>query len=185
MKCQEIFFFTHACKTLIYAPFTGGDIDICKRWATSSFACICKEKYGSIHEATRAIRLLIVWKGSTYLQFRPGGFGRGFVLHFHTCNARTTRFGLLYRNILYSYWPFVNEIFIRDVENLWQWKIASFLQRNYWQLSRFASCCLSIAKKNVFNLIGISGEMFYFTFYKLSVKILELFRWNHMCGKIV
>ena len=40
--------------------------DVCKRWANSSFACICKEKYRSIHEAIRAIRLLIVWKSSTY-----------------------------------------------------------------------------------------------------------------------
>ena len=45
--------------------------DICKRWANSNFACICKEKYCSIHEATRAIRLLIVWKSSTYPQPWP------------------------------------------------------------------------------------------------------------------
>ena len=77
--------------------------DVFKRWANSSFVCICKEKYGSIHEATRAIRLLIVWKSSTYPQCRPGGLGRGFVLHSHTGSARTARFGLLYRNILFSY----------------------------------------------------------------------------------
>ena len=35
--------------------------DVCKRWAKSSFACICKQKYSSIHEATRAIRSLLVW----------------------------------------------------------------------------------------------------------------------------
>ena len=29
--------------------------DVCKRWANFCFACICKEKYGSINEATRAI----------------------------------------------------------------------------------------------------------------------------------
>ena len=80
--------------------------DICKRWANSSFACICKEKYGSIHEATRAIRLLIVWKSSTYSQPRLGGLGRGFALYFHTCSARTARFGLLYRSILFSYYNF-------------------------------------------------------------------------------
>ena len=74
---------------------------VCERWANSSFACICKEKYGSIHEAARAIRLLFVWKSSTYPQPRPGGFGRGFVRHFHICSARTARFGLLYRNILF------------------------------------------------------------------------------------
>ena len=39
--------------------------DVCKRWASPSFTCICKEKYGSKHEATRAIRLLIVWKSNT------------------------------------------------------------------------------------------------------------------------
>ena len=31
----------------------------CKRWANSGFACICKEKYGSIHEATWVIRSLL------------------------------------------------------------------------------------------------------------------------------
>ena len=31
---------------------------VCKRWANSGSECICKEKYGSIHEATRAIRSL-------------------------------------------------------------------------------------------------------------------------------
>ena len=40
-------------------------------------------KAGSIHEATLAIRSLLV-------------------LHFHTCSAPTPRFGLLYRNILFS-----------------------------------------------------------------------------------
>ena len=75
--------------------------DVCKWWANLSFACICKEKYGSIHEATWTIRLLIVWKSSSYPQHRPGGLGRGFLLNFHTCNARTASFGLLYRNILF------------------------------------------------------------------------------------
>ena len=74
---------------------------VCKGWANSSFVCICKEKYGSIHEATRAIRLLIVWKSSTHPKPRPGGLGRGFVQHFHTCSVQTVRFGLLYRNILF------------------------------------------------------------------------------------
>ena len=81
--------------------------DVCKRWANSSFACICKEKYGSIHETTWVIRLLIVWKSSTYPQPRPGGLGRGFVLHFRSCSARTARFGGLYRNILFHDWFFV------------------------------------------------------------------------------
>ena len=49
--------------------------NVCWRWANSGFACNCKEKYGSIHEATRAIRSLLVW------------------------NVR--RFGLLYRTILF------------------------------------------------------------------------------------
>ena len=75
--------------------------DVCKWWANSNFACIYEEKYGSIHEATRAIRLLIVWKSWIYPQPRPGGLGRRFVLHFYTCSARTARFGLLYRNILF------------------------------------------------------------------------------------
>ena len=35
--------------------------DVCKRWANSGFACICKEKSGLIREATRAIRSLLVW----------------------------------------------------------------------------------------------------------------------------
>ena len=30
--------------------------DVCKRWANSGFACARKEKYGSMYEATRAIR---------------------------------------------------------------------------------------------------------------------------------
>ena len=34
--------------------------DICKRWANSEFACIYKKKYGSIHEATLAVRELPV-----------------------------------------------------------------------------------------------------------------------------
>ena len=38
------------------------NFDVCKRWANSGFACICKEKYGSIHEATRVIRSLLVQK---------------------------------------------------------------------------------------------------------------------------
>ena len=33
---------------------------------------------------------------------RPVGLGRGFMLHFYTCSARTARFGLLYRNILFN-----------------------------------------------------------------------------------
>ena len=77
--------------------------DVRKQWANSSFACICKEKYGSIHET---IRLLIVWKSSTYPQPRPGSLGRGFVLHFHTCSARTARFSLLYRNTILYYFLF-------------------------------------------------------------------------------
>ena len=52
--------------------------DVCKRWANSSFGCICKEKYDSIHEAARAIRLLIVWKSSTYPQPRPDGLSIAF-----------------------------------------------------------------------------------------------------------
>ena len=81
--------------------------NVCKRWANSSFAWICKEKYGSIHEATRGIRLLIVWKSSTYSQHRPGGRRRGCVLHFHTCSAQTARFGLFYRDILFSSWELI------------------------------------------------------------------------------
>ena len=42
--------------------------DVCKQWANSSFAFICKENYGSIHEASRGIRLAIMWKSSTYPQ---------------------------------------------------------------------------------------------------------------------
>ena len=48
-----------------------------KRWANSSFACICTEEYGSIHGATRTIHLLIVWKSSTYHQPQPGGLASG------------------------------------------------------------------------------------------------------------
>ena len=40
--------------------------DVYERWANSGFACFCKEKYGQIYEATRAIRSLLVWKFSTY-----------------------------------------------------------------------------------------------------------------------
>ena len=35
-------------------------LDVCKRWANSGFACICEEKYGSIHKTTWAIRSLLV-----------------------------------------------------------------------------------------------------------------------------
>ena len=49
---------------------------VCKRCANESFAYMCKEKYHSIHEATRAMRSLLVW------------------------NAR---FGVFYRNILFLY----------------------------------------------------------------------------------
>ena len=77
--------------------------NVCKRWANSSLhVFVKKKKYGSIHEVTRAICLLIVWKGSTYPQPRPGSLGREFVLHFYTCSARTARYGLLHRNILFS-----------------------------------------------------------------------------------
>ena len=76
--------------------------DVRKRWADSGFACVCKEKYGSIHEATQAICSLLVSKCSSYPRTRPVGLGRGFVLRFHTRSAPPARFGLLYRNILFS-----------------------------------------------------------------------------------
>ena len=44
--------------------------DVCKRIASSDFACICKEKYGSIHESTPAICSLLVWKCNTYPRVR-------------------------------------------------------------------------------------------------------------------
>ena len=40
----------------------GRIVDVYKRLANSGFACICTEKYRSLHEATRAIRSLLVWK---------------------------------------------------------------------------------------------------------------------------
>ena len=33
---------------------------VCKRCANEGFACMCKEKYGSMDKATRAIRSLLV-----------------------------------------------------------------------------------------------------------------------------
>ena len=62
--------------------------DVYKRWANSGFECICKEKYGPIYEATRAIRSLFMWKFSTYLWPRPVDLDRAILLHFHTCSAR-------------------------------------------------------------------------------------------------
>ena len=51
--------------------------DVCnKRWANSRFASICEEKYGSIHEATRAIRSLLVRKCSTYPRPQPVALGK-------------------------------------------------------------------------------------------------------------
>ena len=73
--------------------------DLCKLWA-SSLACICKEKYGSIHEAIPAICLLIVWKSNTNHQPKPGSLGRGFVLHFHTCSAQCAN---------RPFWPLVSK----------------------------------------------------------------------------
>ena len=55
-----------------------------------------KKKYGSIHEATRAIRSLLVWKCSTYRW--PRLRVHAAFLHSQCANRR---FGLLYRNILY------------------------------------------------------------------------------------
>ena len=101
--------------------------DVCKQWSNSNFACICKEKYGSIREATRAIRLLIVWKSSTYPQPRPGGLGCGFVLRFHTCSARTARFGIVYRNILFLH-PSLQHKISFHVMN-YHWKIISLFQQ--------------------------------------------------------
>ena len=42
--------------------------DVRKRWANSGFAWICREKYGSIHEVTRAIRSLLVWNAGNVFQ---------------------------------------------------------------------------------------------------------------------
>ena len=43
--------------------------DVCKRWTNSSFACICKEKYDSIHEATRAILLGLLYRNILFYNY--------------------------------------------------------------------------------------------------------------------
>ena len=110
--------------------------DACKQWANPSFACICKEKYGSIHEATRAIRSLIMWKFSTDPKPRPGGLDRGFVLHFHTWSPRTASFGLLYRNILLHQLHSVRLCFIGPLRR-WKNNIHIMLQGRNREVSDF------------------------------------------------
>ena len=60
-------------------------VAVYKRWANSGLACIYKEKYSPIYEATRKIRSLLLWKFSAYPWHRPVGLGRVFLLQFHTC----------------------------------------------------------------------------------------------------
>ena len=74
-------------------------------------ALVLLEKHGSIHEATRAIRSLLLWKCS------------GFVLHFHTRSAPTARFGLLYRNILFTLYIWFRKRIDRYQEKIYQWYV--------------------------------------------------------------
>ena len=67
--------------------------DFCKRWANSSFACICIQIYFDTWGHTG---------DSLTDRVKERHLKSGFVLHFHTCSARTARFGRLYRNILIS-----------------------------------------------------------------------------------
>ena len=66
LATQTITMLTLSCWQLLSEVELRRILDDCKRWANSGFACICKEKYDSIHDATRAIRSLLMWKCSTF-----------------------------------------------------------------------------------------------------------------------